>query len=395
LRVLHVAPSFYPAFVYGGPTRSVYQLCLSLASAGCDVKVLTTNANGPEAVLNVATDREIEIAERLHVRYCHRIMDVSVSPMLLRYLIPYVQRADVVHLMAVYSFPTIPVLLAARICGKPVVWSPRGMLQRWSGSSRPLLKSLWEQVCCLVSPSQLILHVTSDAEAAESLQRLPGVQTAIVPNGVDIPESISHVHGDSQLRIAYIGRLDPKKGIENLLAACGIVDRNSGLDYSLKIAGAGAAPYIDSLKKQIEASNLTERIVMLGNVEGQAKRDLFANADVVVIPSHTENFGLVVAEALAHGVPVIASRGTPWRRMEEVGCGLWVDNTAEALASALMAVQAMPLREMGERGRVWMQREFTWARVGEQMLNLYYQLGHGDRMVPLKKPMESTITEDA
>jgi glycosyltransferase involved in cell wall biosynthesis len=394
VRVLHVTPSFYPALVYGGPTRSVYQLCLALAEAGCEVRVLTTDANGPDAVLNVATDRETDLGNGLRVRYCHRLMDVSVSPELLRHLIAYVRWADIVHLMAVYSFPTIPVLLAARILGKPVVWSPRGMLQRWDGSSRPLMKTMWEQICRLVLPGQLILHVTSEDEATQSLKRLPGLPIALVPNGVTVPETIAHSPGNGTLRIIYIGRLDPIKGIDNLLAACRIIDDDLGLDYSLKIAGAGATDYVASLKAQIENSNLSGRITLAGNLEGEAKKELFAQADVMVVPSHTENFGLVVAEALAHGVPVIVSRGTPWQRVGEVDCGWWVDNNPESLARALAKAGTMPLREMGERGRDWMRREFTWTYVGDQMLQVYRQLTN-DRLLPVKRNVESAIAEDA
>src|SRR5206468_7028271 len=123
-------PSFYPALVYGGPTYSVYMLCRSLNGHACELRVLTTDANGPNSVLAVNTKRAVEISPGLFVRYCHRIADVSISPTLLRLLAAYVWWADVIHLTAVYSFPTIPTLLACKILGKPVVWSPRGMLQR-------------------------------------------------------------------------------------------------------------------------------------------------------------------------------------------------------------------------------------------------------------------------
>lgn len=395
MRVLHITPSFHPANVYGGPTRSVYQLCLALAGAGCDVRVLTTDADGPDSVLNVETDRETEMGSGLRVRYCHRVKDVSVSPALLRHLVPYVRRADVVHLMAVYSFPTIPTLLAARICGKPVVWSPRGMLQRWSGSTRPALKTLWEQTCRRVSPERLVLHVTSEEEAVQSVKRLPGVTTALVPNGVQVPESADHVTGGGDLRVVYIGRLDPIKGIENLLSACGILNSGSSPGYSLTVAGEGAAPYVAGLRSEIERSGLSGRVAMVGNVEGEAKRELFARADVVVVPSHTENFGMVVAEALAHGVPVVASRGTPWRRVEEVGCGLWVGNDPESLAGALAAARTMPLREMGRRGREWMGREFTWPRVAEKMLGLYSGLVEDTHTRSVRRNVEPATNEDA
>src|SRR5256885_6371966 len=107
-------PAFHPAHIYGGPIESVYQLCRQLAGKGCDVRVLTTDANGPHRVLDVDTDREVELADNLYVRYCHRLIRQSVSFSFLRLLPCYVRRADLVHLTAVYSFPTIPTLIVTK-----------------------------------------------------------------------------------------------------------------------------------------------------------------------------------------------------------------------------------------------------------------------------------------
>jgi glycosyltransferase involved in cell wall biosynthesis len=107
--------------------------------------------------------------------------------------------------------------------------------------------------------------------------------------------------------------------------------------------------------------------------DGQ-KRKLFEETDVLVMPSNTENFGMVVAEALAHRVPVIVSRGTPWRRVEETGCGLWVSNDPHSLADAIVRMSRMPLGEMGERGRRWMMQEFAWPTVANRMVNAYRSL---------------------
>jgi glycosyltransferase involved in cell wall biosynthesis len=113
---------------------------------------------------------------------------------------------------------------------------------------------------------------------------------------------------------------------------------------------------------------------MIGSLSGQAKASFFESADLLVAPSYTENFALVVAEALAHGVPVIASKGTPWRRVEEVGCGLWVDNSPESLAAAITQISRMPLREMGIRGRDWMRKEFSWDQAASRMVQLYQSM---------------------
>ena len=91
------------------------------------------------------------------------------------------------------------------------------------------------------------------------------------------------------------------------------------------------------------------------------------------MPSYTENFAIVVAEALAHGVPVIASTGTPWSRLGQMKCGLWVDNDPETLADAIRSISTMPLRDMGLIGREWMQSEFSWRSVAEQTLDLYHR----------------------
>jgi glycosyltransferase involved in cell wall biosynthesis len=115
---------------------------------------------------------------------------------------------------------------------------------------------------------------------------------------------------------------------------------------------------------------------MIGHVEGKAKEEFFRSADVLVMPSHTENFGLVAAEALAHGVPVIASRGTPWSRVEDVGCGLWVDNDPTSLGAAMKRISSMPLWEMGLRGREWMERDFSWDSLAEKMTDVYRNCLH-------------------
>jgi glycosyltransferase involved in cell wall biosynthesis len=324
-------------------------------------------------VLDVPTTGEVDMGERLRVRYCPRIMPHSVSPTFLRELPNYVRWADVVNLSAVYSFPTIATLVACRMLSRPVVWSPHGALQRWGKSTRPRLKKVWEQVCRIAAPHNALLHLTSEEEAQESMHRLRGIEAIVIPNGVEIPEEMERAERSDTLRMVFLGRLHPKKGIENLLAACRLLNRR-GLKYSLTIAGAGEHSYEASLKRVIKRLGLSNQATMIGQVMGEAKRALFQNADVVVVPSYTENFCMVVAEALAHKVPVIASEGTPWARVEEVGCGLWVDNQPEILADAIEQINRMPLTEMGKKGRRWMIDEFAWDKITVQMLACYNNL---------------------
>src|SRR5260370_23532803 len=151
--------------------------------------------------------------------------------------------ADVVHLHAAYSFPTIPTLLAARLLERPVVWTPHGALQRWSGSRRVGLKSLWEKVCIAVASRELVIHLTSEDEVAETRARLPRATIGLIPNGVEIPPSLHREPRGEQLRLGFVGRLDTKKGIENLLGACGILKERGRPVFSLTIAAASSTEY--------------------------------------------------------------------------------------------------------------------------------------------------------
>ena len=367
MKILHVSPSFYPTRAYGGTIRSSYGLCRGLAELGCDVRVLTTDTDGIGRNLDVPNDRDV-VVDGLQVRYCHKLLRNSVSLDLLRVIREYIQWADVVHLIAVYSFPTFPTLSCCRRFRKPMVWSPRGSLQRWEGSTRRAHKFLWEEACrSLVLKDKFVLHATSADEAEQSSARFPGLRTVIVPNGVELARHIRRKESGGEFRITYLGRLHPIKGIENLIDACKLLQGDAE-PWHLKIAGAGESDYAKILSAKAASVQPRGRIEFLGEVEGAAKEDLFASSDVVVAPSYVENFGMVIAEALAHEVPVIAGRGTPWEGLNANRCGLWVENAPESLAASIRQIREMPLQEMGRRGRIWMEREFSWQAVSRQML---------------------------
>jgi len=334
------------------------------------VRVLTTDTDGLGRTLGVANDREVQV-DGLRVRYCHKRLRHSVSPALLRVLPSYIQWANVVHLTAVYSFPTFPTLFFCRLFNKPVVWSPRGALQRWEGTSRVVRKWVWESICQKLAPTNnLVLHATSQAEADQSRKRFPRLRAVVIPNGVDVPQILRRKASNGRLRLLYLGRLHPIKGIEALLEACGIVGELSP-DWHLYIAGTGSPSYVDFLKTKVKELGLSKQVEFVGEAFEEKKEALFAQSDVALVPSHIENFGIVVAESLAHAVPVIASKGTPWIGLETNRCGLWVDNDPESLATAIRKIRTLPLQEMGQRGRDWMEKDFSWESLSGEMLALY------------------------
>ncbi|HYB91458.1 MAG TPA: glycosyltransferase [Candidatus Binataceae bacterium] len=383
IRILHVSPCYAPAWSAGGLTESVYQSTRELARQGAWVRVLTTDADGADRRLEKQAMRDFERADGLEVRYCGRIARQSVSPALAAALPQLVRWADVIHLHSAYSFPVIPTIVAARVFDKPLVWAPHGALQRWRGSRRTRLKSIWESICLAIAPRRLVLHVTSEEEARESAGRLGAVATAVIANGVTIPANLRRVPPSGTLRLLFIGRLDPKKGVDNLLAACRRLGDRGRVNYSLTVAGSGSPAYEQELRQRACELALGPRLAMAGDVRGESKLRVFENADIVIVPSHTENFAIVVAEALAHGVPVIASTGTPWRDVEKVGCGLWVANDPASIADAIERMSAMPLGEMSAKGRQWMTDRYSWERSARELLRCYAGLLAPAASVPI------------
>ncbi|MEK6334895.1 MAG: glycosyltransferase [Acidobacteriota bacterium] len=374
MKVLHVTPAFYPAAHWGGFTHSVPGLCDALAQKPLvDLKVLTTDSNGPATRENISVKSFPErFPAGYDVFYCRRVGGQSVSPGLLGRLWSLARWADVVHLTATYSFPTIPTLLVCRILRKPLVWSPRGALQRWPGTSRARAKSVWEKICNgLCDRRRVVLHVTSEEEKEESSPRIPRARARVIRNGIRIPRlNGQRSERNGRLRLLYLGRLHPIKGIENLLRALAVVKTN----VTLSICGDGDPSYRRSLESLASELAIEGRVTFRGAVDEVTRTRQFHEADLCVAPSFKENFSMAVAESLSHAVPVIVGNGTPWKQVDQIGCGRCVSNSPDELAKAIDALDDAPLREMGQRGRLWMQRDFEWSVVAEEMLATYQEL---------------------
>ena len=373
MKVLHVITVFYPATYWGGPIYSTLGLCRALAAISrVQLRVLTTDSAGPRLEDRVSVDSfPMHYEPGYEVFFCRRTFGNDFSPSMLVHLVRLIRWADVVHITGVYSPTTIPGLLLCMAIGRPVVWSPRGALQRWPGTRRIVLKGLWEAICnVIIRNINCVLHSTSAAEETESRARIPAARSIVIPNGVEIPGELSNRtwRAEGRLRLLYLGRLDEKKGIENLLRALALLPANA---FSLTVCGTGGAEYVNTLVELCGTIGVQDRVIFAGQVESEEKSKALTSSDVCVVPSHTENFGMVVAEALAYGTPVIASTGTPWREMEEVGCGFWVNNDPASLAEALRRMREADLGEMGRRGHVWMAAKYSWNNVARKVLDVY------------------------
>lgn len=373
MRVLHVVPSYFPAVRYGGPIVSVRSLCGALSRSGIQVDIATTNADGPKD-LRVPTDGWTEL-DGLRVRYFPRWprIDFAFSPALARFLLGEASRYDLIHVTSTFSFPATVAAWAARRAGVPYVVSPRGSLQRWS-----LRQKRWKKLPYWVLAERANLrhataiHVTAELEAQELEEVLPGARVLISPNGLD---PIPPVEVARQARqVVFLGRIHRKKGLDILARAAALL-APALPDLEVLVAGPDDTGERARVEALIASLPTPPRFRWLGPVEGEVKWRLLTGAAAFALPSHAENFGQVVVEAMACGTPVVVSRNCPWAVAQERGAGAWVENTPEAFAAALLPIlsDVALARAMGEAARA-LASEYQWPAIGRRFGEALRQL---------------------
>ena len=226
-------------------------------------------------------------------------------------------------------------------------------------------------------------HVTAVSEL-EDLRALGYSQpVAVVSNGVDIPpHDRRKFRGEGEFTVLFLARLHPIKGLEDLLRAWARLEEKHKGEIRLIVAGPDENGY--GVKMEALASELGLRgVSFAGAVFGAEKSALYESADIYVLPTHSENFGLTVAEALAHRTPVVTTKGAPWEGVVEHRCGWWIDRGVEPLVEALdtsIQMERDTLSEMGSRGYDWMAEDFSWGSVARRMQCVYRWLeGDGSR----------------
>lgn len=348
-----------------GPTYSVVRLCESLIAGGEDTTLAVLDwpplASAPQFVKTFP----LGIGPRRLGR----------SPAMRQWFdeVGRSQSVDLIHNHGLWMMPNVYSGDAARRFKIPLVISPRGTLSDWAFHHGSSMKRLfWPLMQRPALATVACFHATSEAEY-EAIRRRGFCQpVAIIPNGVDIPTLVPKRSGSCRT-LLFLGRLHPSKGLDLLLPAWRAV-QDRFPDWQLSIVGPDNGGYLACLQDLARQLQL-KRIAFVSAVKGQKKWDTYRDAELFVLPSYSENFGMTVAEALASGVPAIVSKGAPWKELEERKAGWWIDLGVDPLASCLDTVLREPpdvLGAMGERGRCWMEEDFSWKRVVRQMEQVYH-----------------------
>ena len=298
-------------------------------------------------------------------------------------------RPDVVHVNCCWHPCFAYAVLWAKAAGYPVVLSPHGMLEPWIMRRHYLTRKvpsllLYQRRALFASD---LIHATSENESCHigqiadycSLLSRWNPRIRIVGNGVDVRNIVVKDSWKRSCRLLFISRLHPKKGIDLLLHAFAGLAKEGGplVDYMLQIAGEGDSSYLEDLKRLAVRLGLDGRVEWLGGVYAERKWALLREADLLVLPTYSENFGIVVAEALASGTPVLTTIGTPWRELRERQCGWVVDVNADAISEGLRMFAATgedDLRLMGLRGRSLVETKYDNETIAREFVEMYRSL---------------------
>lgn len=354
----------------GGPSRSVPILAKGLAMAGCDVTLMTLESD----------DMNLHILEDSRVKTIVLPSDCST-----RYLESCVlnEKFDLIHSQGIWLPIYHKLSKVANRNHIKYLTMPRGDLEPWSLSQKALKKKIAlalyqrsdiNKACCIVAT----------AEMEKDHLRGLGFNNpiAVIPNGIDVSEykcrdisSLSTI----KKQILFLSRIHPKKGIEVLIDTWEHL-KDDYPDWRIIVAGNGEKEYIESLKEIIKLKSLDDCISIIPPVFGSKKYELYKESSLFVLPTYSENFGMVIAEAMSCGLPVVTTTGTPWLELNKEELGWCVDLSIENVERALRDALSLSVEELFSKGQKcseYVNDKFNYISVANQTLQLYHWLKEG------------------
>ncbi|TAH25690.1 MAG: glycosyltransferase [Cytophagales bacterium] len=389
LTVSIIIPSFYPAVVYGGWVFSSLNTSKELAKLGILCNVSTTNDNGKDIIIP-QEKAFIKVFDNIYVKYYYQNIRERFSLSMLLGLYKDIKQADIVHIQGMFSMPTPVGLFYAYWQKKKVVLSPHGCLGEWcmNDGSR-LIKKPYLNFFVRPFLKSVVWHATSEQEKNEILALFPNANVAIIPNGIYADEfskpniltrqayiqKFTGIENQSSKVIISMARLHKKKGFDVLIDAFA-KSLQAYPDTVLLIAGEDFGEK-NSLERQILQLNLSNKVFLIGQLSGQERIDFFAHADMFALASNNENFGLVYAEAMASGTPILASTYTPWQEVEDLKIGRWVPNTVQATAEGMIDLLGKDLHELGQKSKIFVSENYSWPSIGWKFKALFEKMTRG------------------
>ncbi len=408
MKILHIIPTYWPAYSRGGPIWSVHNINKWLVHKGVDVTVYTTDI---DLEGKVSLNQEI-ILDGVKVFYFRhsfpRIWEywrVGFLPAFLprhweyssdlhKVLQKNAKKFDLVHITSIFLFASTLGVFYAKKFGKPSIISPRGNLMEpidikfIKGRFKKIYINFFERQALKNADA---IHFTVEYEQKEyESHKFPALKKFIIPNGIDEDEFENfkkdkninldfrkkHGMGEDEKIILFLGRLNWKKGLDTLIPAFKLVSEKIS-KARLVIAGNDEGGYRNKIERLISNYNLEKKVCFTGVIKGEEKIEVFKESDVFVLPSYSENFGMAVVEAMYFGLPVIVTKYVgvaPW--IEKSKAGFVVSKDPESIAQAVFKIleNKVSQKQMGENGKLVVRQNFIISKIVNQWVEIYKEL---------------------
>ncbi len=361
MKILHVITGLRKA---AGTSVFCSEVCNGLVALGHDVAIAVHNPNAADCY---PLDPRVKL--------------ISINSLLTNdYRLE--TNGCIIHIHALWEPILHKVAKWARMNQLPIVWSPHGMLTPWAMNNKKWKKLLgwWLYQRWDLARADL-LHVTAASEV-EDVRRVGLKNNVLVaPLGVNVDRIVERVERvDAKKVLLFVSRVQRKKGLENLVMAWAQLSPEVKSMWMVRIVGPDQEGHTAELKALCADLRVENNFEFIGPKYGDDLAREYASADLFVLPTHSENFGSVVIEALAHGVPVICTNGAPWKELETHKCGWWIDIGVEPLVKALKDATLLSEEErgnMGARGHKLVEEKYTWNAVVNKMVEGYKEVLNG------------------
>ena len=381
MRICLVSSSFYPATFYGGPVFATWGLSKTLAQTNIQMYISTTNANGKSRV-KVKTNKFIKKGNNLFVKYYHEQFINKFSFSFIYGVWDDIKRADVVYIQYLFHYTVLFSLFFSLYHNKKIILCPRGSFSRFTLSNRlSYFKLIWLKLFIKPFCKFITWHASSYLEEIDIKRELSSASVEVINDGVDFNSFQQFKRYD---RIALLqkytgskfedvskiffsmGRLHQIKAFDLLIDSFSIFIKKEE-NAKLIIAG-GDDGTEKKLEQQIRVLGLENSVFLIGAVSFSDKRDLLNNCDYFTLASRFESFGIVIAEALSCGKPVVLSNKTPWKDLEKNKCGILVAPNRRSFTNAFSEITT--LRYDSKLIKKYAKQNYDWKVISDSFLKI-------------------------
>tara|TARA_B100001250_G_scaffold408325_1_gene430539 strand:+ start:460 stop:1617 length:1158 start_codon:yes stop_codon:yes gene_type:complete len=382
MKILITIGSFFPA-QKGGPDNSVFNLAKVISNNTDNVQVvcLFDSINNKLKKKFDIKENSITVISNLKVIYFKYYFYRLFSPQYIWWLIKNIKNYQIIYVNSIFFYISFLVIFISGLSRKKLIISPRGELEPNAIKYKYILKKIYLAIIFkFISKKNTTILVTSKEEIKKSKKFLPpNIKYSIIENFIDLDSSdyVNIQNNKNRKNLIYLGRIHPKKNIEELILAYSLLNDEIKNYHKLILIGTGKLNYEEKLINLISELNLIDYVEFLGHKVGNEKSKILSSSKLLVLPSHTENFGNVILEAYSCFLPCVCSSNTPWKILDDLNIGFTYQYGHKELSNKINKIlnwDDKTYYEICEKGRQYIVDNYSTKNKDNKIKNFLRQI---------------------